>query len=245
MSTTMEDILEEQMLDELLYEAVMKNAALEQCIYIFVEGHSEELTFQKLLEHPSCGLNFQENGIVIANYNGIGNLKHMIRLLRKTLSHDRPVIVTYDDDLEGKKAEKYLNELNDPLIHLFRVPLKPVVTYRDGTKGGSFEEAFSLQCFVDACFQPGVMPSSFAGTLSELMAFFESGKPWDSQIAEYVKSKGFCAGSIDKVLRAKFMAEMCDPIPETFVELAKIALELRKLHPVRHPDDVDLSILND
>ena len=98
MGTTIEDILDEEIFSALHHEAMMKRAALEQCIYIFVEGDSEEATFQMLLE--SCGLDFQEYWIVIANYNGIGNLKHAVRLLQRTLSHDRPVIVTYDDDLD-------------------------------------------------------------------------------------------------------------------------------------------------
>ena len=41
MATTIEDIQYEEMLSELHHEVVMKNAALEQCIYIFVEGESE------------------------------------------------------------------------------------------------------------------------------------------------------------------------------------------------------------
>jgi len=149
MATTLDDIWHDQMLEELHYEAVMKRAALEQCIYIFVEGESEETTFQMLLEDTSCGLDFEHNGIIIANYNGIGNLKHAIRLLRKTLSHDRPIIVTFDDDPDGKRNEKHLN---DPLIFPFKIPQSPTVTFSDGSTGGSFEEAFSQQCFIESSF---------------------------------------------------------------------------------------------
>ncbi|WP_199780230.1 MULTISPECIES: TOPRIM nucleotidyl transferase/hydrolase domain-containing protein [Enterobacteriaceae] len=101
MGTTMEDIKYDEMLNELIFQEVMKNEAKKQCIYIFVEGECEELVFQPLLER--CGIDFDTMGIVIANYNGVGNLKHAIRLLNQTLSHDRPIIVTYDDDHEGKK----------------------------------------------------------------------------------------------------------------------------------------------
>ncbi len=54
MTTTIEDIQYEEMLSELHFEVVMKNAALEQCIYIFVEGGSEEASFQPLLEDINC-----------------------------------------------------------------------------------------------------------------------------------------------------------------------------------------------
>lgn len=155
MGTTIEDIQYEEMLNALVFEKVMQNEAKKQCIYIFVEGESEELAFQHLLE--GCGIDFDKFGIVIANYNGIGNLKHAIRLLHKTLSHDRPIIVTYDDDHEGKKIKK----INSPLITYFKIPFSPVVSYNDGSLGGTFEESFPKDCFIDACFQQNVIASSF------------------------------------------------------------------------------------
>ncbi|HHQ4659781.1 TPA: TOPRIM nucleotidyl transferase/hydrolase domain-containing protein [Aeromonas veronii] len=237
MATTIDDITYDEMLSELHHEAVMRNEALKQCIYIFVEGESEEATFKTLLENVMCGLDFQSNGIVIANYNGIGNLKHAIRILRKTLSHDRPIIVTYDDDLEGKKVERYID---GPLIYPFRIPHEPVVTYADGSQGGSFEEAFSKQTFIDACFQTGVIEPSSPGTATEFRVEFDDSKPWFPQIVRYVVSKGGHAGSINKVRLAKTMASICESIPDTFLELARKTVELRKNNPILHPDDVDL-----
>ena len=237
MATTIEEIQYDEMLSDLHHESVMNNAALEQCIYIFVEGESEEATFQMLLE--DSGLDFQGNGIVIANYNGIGNLKHAVRLLRKTLSHNRPIIVTYDDDLEGKRISKHLG---DPLITDFKVPHEPVVTYSDGSVGGSFEEVFSQQCFMDACFDDGVLEPSFSGEQAVFSSGFDKDKPWFSQLAKFVMKNGGNASSINKVRLAEHMAESCDPVPETFIKLAETALELRKDNPVRHPDDIDLPI---
>ncbi|MBV5330628.1 MAG: hypothetical protein JZU65_23860 [Chlorobium sp.] len=235
MATTLDDIWHDQMLEELHYEAVMKRAALEQCIYIFVEGESEETTFQMLLEDTSCGLDFEHNGIIIANYNGIGNLKHAIRLLRKTLSHDRPIIVTFDDDPDGKRNEKHLN---DPLIFPFKIPQSPTVTFSDGSTGGSFEEAFSQQCFIESSFSAGVLPTTFSGTLSEFSTIFEVNRPWFPQLASFVTANGGNAASINKVHLAECMAEACHPVPETFIKLAELALELREKHPIRHPEDV-------
>ncbi len=229
----MEDIRDDEIIDALHHEAVMKRAALEQCIYIFVEGESEEATFQTLLER--CGLDFKEYGIVIANYNGIGNLKHSVRLLGKTLSHDRPIIVTYDDDLNGKRESK---SITSPLITGFKIPITPVVTYSDGSCGGSFEEAFSSSSFLSACFQDGVLQSSFSGIQASFLAIFDETKPWFDQLKRFVKKNGAKVDSIKKVKLAKYMAESCDPVPTTFVELTKKALELRKCNPVRHPDEV-------
>jgi len=237
MATTIEDIQYDEMLSVLHYEEVMKNAALEQCIYIFVEGYSEEATFQMLLEES--GLDFIENGIVIANYGGIGNLKHAVRLLRKTLSHDRPIIVTYDDDLEGKKKLKHLN---DPLITAFKVPYRPVVNYSNGSTGGSFEEAFSPECFLEACFQEGVLSPSFSGQPASFLRIFDKTEPWVAQLEQFVVSNGSMASSINKVKLAEHMAETCAPVPDTFMKLAKTALALRKNNPVKHPDDVEFPI---
>jgi hypothetical protein len=234
MATTIEDIHYEEMLSERHFEAVMKNAALEQCIYIFVEGESEEATFQMLLE--DCGLDFKENGIVIANYNGIGNLKHAVRLIRKTLSHDRPIIVTYDDDLEGKRISTHLNV---PLITAFKVPQQAVVTYSDGSVGGSFEEVFSPLCFIEACFQGQILEPSFPGRQSAFSSSFDKNKPWFPQLAKFVESNGRKASSINKVRLAEQMADSCDPVPATFIKLAEVALELRASNPVRHPDNVE------
>ena len=239
LATTMEDILYDEMINELHHETVMKNAALAQCIYIFVEGESEETTFQMLLEDQLCGLNFEENGVVVANYNGIGNLQHAVRLLRKTLSHDRPIVVTYDDDLEGKAKLKYLD---DPLIIPFKIPQTPVVEFGDGSFGGSFEEAFSPDCFLRSCFEGQVLPSGFNGSQADFSASFDQTKPWIPQLAKYVGSNGCHPASINKVILAENMAHNCDPVPESFIKLAETVLDLRKRNPVKHPDDVELPI---
>ncbi|KKO47421.1 hypothetical protein WG68_02010 [Arsukibacterium ikkense] len=239
MATTIEDIMYDEMINELHYEAVMKNAALDQCIYIFVEGESEEATFQILLEDQLCGLDFEKNGVVVANYNGIGNLGHAVRLLRKTLSHDRPIVVTYDDDLEGKRKLKYLN---DPLITPFKMPQTPVVEFRDGSWGGSFEEVFSPDCFLKSCFEGAVLPETFTGSLSGFTSSFDTTKPWTPQLAKYASVNGCHPASINKVLLAENMAHNCDPVPDSFIKLAETVLNLRKQNPVKHPADIDLPI---
>lgn len=239
MATTMEDILYDEMLDSICTEQIMRKAAEAQCIYIFVEGESEEAILQMLLER--CGLDFKAHGIVIANYNGIGNLRNSIRLLRKTLSHDRPIIVTYDDDRPGKREAK---QIDDELITVFKIPQSPVVKYADGSEGGSLEEAFPSRLFIESSFKSDVILNSNQNIKSVFSALFDARKPWFAQLASFLISINMNAGSINKVRLAEHMAESCSPIPETFQKLAEIALKLRKQYPVKSPNDVDLSFLN-
>jgi predicted ATP-dependent endonuclease of OLD family len=237
MGTTIDDIQYEEMLSERHFEAVMNNEAKKQCIYIFVEGDSEEITFQPLLEY--FGLNFEKDGIVIANYNGIGNLKHAIRLLRKTLSHDRPIIVTFDDDNDGKRISK---TIKDPLINTFKIPSSPVVTYRNGEIGGSFEESFSPECFIIASFKSLAIDSKVAGKESEFRSVFNPVKPWVSQLTNFISSNGENPSSINKVEIAKNMVSSCLSIPKTFEDLATLVRNTRLSNPIVHPDDVEVKI---
>ena len=232
----MEDILREEAWSEYHAELVMERAAMEQCIYVLVEGESEENTFETLLEE-GCGLKFSEYGVVIANYNGIGNLKHTLRLLSKTLSHNRPVIVTYDDDIAGKHVEN-LSITNN--ISLFKIPQTPVVKYRNGQMGGSFEEAFDAQIFIDSCFQLIKNGLKCSGTQNEFQNSFQVDKPWLAQFARYLELTDGNAKSINKVDLAQILAVDCDPIPDTFLLLAEQIKEIRANNPVRNPDDVDM-----
>ncbi|CAN7567649.1 MULTISPECIES: TOPRIM nucleotidyl transferase/hydrolase domain-containing protein [Pseudomonas] len=231
----MEDILYDEMITDFCEEVIMKNAAIAQCIYIFVEGDSEEAIFQRLLE--DCGLNFNSDGIFIANYNGIGNLKHAIRLLRKTLSHDRPIIVTYDDDLPGKKASM---NISDTLITTFKIPQTPVVNYSDGSSGGSLEEVFTPENFMQACFEKDVIANFSHDMQVSFRSTFKIKEPWFSQFAKFIEQNNGRACSINKVRLAEHMAESCASVPDTFKALAETVLSLRKIHPIKHPNDIEL-----
>lgn len=237
MSTTIEDIQYEEMLSQLHFEAVMKNEAQKQCIYLFVEGDSEEIAFQPILE--KCGLNFDTDGIVVANYNGIGNLKHAIRLLRKTLSHGRPVVVTFDDDLDGKRVS---NTINDSLITTFKIPFNPVVTYKNGARGGSFEECFTPDCFIKSSFKPLAIDRKVISKESDFYRVFNPLSPWIPQLADFIKNNGGNPGSINKVEIAENMITTCSLVPQTFEELAKLLKQIRVLNPIKNPNDVEIKI---
>ncbi|EGT4509716.1 hypothetical protein AUN08_13885 [Cronobacter sakazakii] len=228
----MEDIKYDEMLNELIFQEVMKNEAKKQCIYIFVEGECEELVFQPLLER--CGIDFDTMGIVIANYNGVGNLKHAIRLLNQTLSHDRPIIVTYDDDHEGKK----INKINTPSITYFKIPFRPVVCYSDGSLGGAFEESFPRDCFLEACFQNNVIATTFLSGRNEFEKSFNTNKPWFSQLAQFISLNGGHPNSINKIKLAENMMFTVSQIPDTYKELAKVIIDIRNGNPIKHPEDI-------
>ncbi|MFL3317309.1 TOPRIM nucleotidyl transferase/hydrolase domain-containing protein [Klebsiella michiganensis] len=236
MGTTIEDILHDEMINELHFEAVMRNEAQKQCIYIFVEGESEEAAFQPLLE--DCGVDFINEGIILANYNGIGNLRHSLRLLKKTLSHDRPIIVTYDDDPVGKEVTK---SINDPLITLFKIPYSPVVKYKDGSEGGSFEESFTPDCFIDSCFKEKSIDFNMLPKILDFKKIFNPTNPWVSQLNQFISNNGGKPG-INKVAIAENMASIASPIPVTFTQLAKVVTDIRAKNPIKHPDDVDLNL---
>lgn len=237
MGTTIEDIQYEEMWSELHFEAVMKNEVKKQCIYIFVEGDSEEAAFQPLLEDR--GLNFETDGIVLANYHGIGNLKHAIRLLRKTLSHDRPIVVTFDDDIDGKRIS---NAINDPLITTFKIPSSPVVTYKNGEKGGWFEECFTPDCFIESSFKPRAIDSKVVAKGAGFRKVFNPSRPWISQLASFISSSDGNPGSINKVEIAENMVASCSPTPKTFEELAKLVSQIRTKNPIEHPDNIEVKI---
>ena len=240
MSMSYEDIMMEEAFSAMHDEAVMKAATLAQCIYLFVEGDSEEQAFPILLK--KSGLNLEEIGIVIANYNGIGNLKHALRLLSKTLSHDRPIVVTFDNDESGKRISSAISNLdiNDELVSVVTVPKNPVVSFSSGHKGGSFEEAFNSHDFVTTCFLKGIMDDALLSKRTEFEKIFNPINPWYSQVAQFCHNHGEKKFISRKVKLAVELAASCNTIPETFIHLAELLTEVRAKHPVKHPDNVEL-----
>jgi predicted ATP-dependent endonuclease of OLD family len=240
MSMSFDDIMREEAILELHGEAVMKAVTLAQCIYLFVEGESEENAFPILLER--CGCDLEKLGIVIANYNGIGNLKHILRLLSKTLSHDRPIVVTSDNDDEGKKMPSVISDLytNKELVTFVSIPNGQIVKYSSGYWGGSFEESFDSNVFLTACFTKGIINNDLVNLKSEFEDNFDVTKPWYSQIIKFHKDNNISDFVVNKVKLAVELAESCTTVPETYKYLAEVLINVRNKHPVKHPDDVDI-----
>jgi len=241
MSTTYEDIIREQAILEMRDEVIMKTATLAQRIYLFVEGYSEEKAIPILLER--CDIDMEKLGIIIANYSGIGNLKHFLKILGKTLNHDRPIIVTYDNDEAGKTVPSQISKMfkNKQLVSLVCVPYKPVIQYSSGHCGGTYEESFEFNDFITACFTEGIINHDLLNFKNEFKQKFDVTKPWYPQIINFCKEKNKTEYVVDKVKLAVELAENSNTIPETYKYLAEKLIDVRKKHPVKHPEDVELT----
>lgn len=222
------DVLLERMAEDEQWTKASKESALEQCIYLFVEGESEEAAFGILLEE-GLGIKFEEYGVVIANYNGIGNLKNTIRLMSQTLSHSRPMIFTFDDDNKSL-ISKIVNLPSN--VHLFKVPNKPVVTLSNGEKGGSFEESFEASDFIDACFETTLLKMDPTISKVEFTNLFSVGKSFYPQIVSFLKSKSLSIYLPNKIEIAESMATSCITEPETYVKLAELIRTIRLDNPI-------------
>lgn len=227
------DKLEVDALDELRghleqWDIASKESALEQCIYLFVEGESEELAFRILLEE-GLGVDFEKLGVVIANYNGIGNLKYTLRLMNLTLSHERPMIFTFDDD--NKSLISRLGQQPDN-IYLFKVPSSPVVTLPNGDYGGSFEESFEASDFIDALFETTLLKRNPQVDKQQFVDSFDAALPFYDQSVKYLRAQNLPSYLPSKIEIAEHMATECDPEPETYVKLAELIKQIRSENPV-------------
>lgn len=223
------DIMQEAISEALWWDEAGKESALEQCIYLFVEGESEETAFRILLEE-GLGINFLEYGIIIANYNGIGNLKNVTRLMNLTLSHERPIIFTFDDD-DPSLVPNSINLPNN--IHLFKIPFQPVVTFSNGYRGGSFEESFEVSTFIDACFETTLLKANPQINKQDFTNIFDSEKPFYPQIVKFLKQKGITNSVPKKIEIAEEMAVTCTPELDTYTKLAQLIKDIRSKYPVR------------
>ncbi len=237
MSMSSEDYARESAISDLHGEAIIKEATRQQCIYLFVEGESEEISFETLLD-----IEFNEIGVRIANYNGIGNLKHSLRLINKTLSNDRPIIVTYDNDEEGQRIVNRIcdEDYHKELITFFKIPQESKVKFPKGHNGGSFEEIFDYEYYLDCCFSANIMEDRLLKQKESFLKIFDKSKPWFQQV------KRFCANNQDykfdekKIEVAENLAINCKEKPKTIELLTNLIFDVRKENPVKHPDDVDL-----
>lgn len=228
-----ESIEHDAMVDGLIcqqeYEKASKESALDQCIYLFVEGESEETAFRILLEE-GLGIKFEEYGIVIANYNGIGNLKNTARLMNKTLSHKRPMVFTFDDDDKNKVPKLENAPIN---AHFFKIPQEPVVTLANGDKGGSFEESFPARDFIDACFETSLLRSYSSINKSDFESCFVESKPFYAQMVKFLQRSGCTNYTPSKIEIAEWLAVSCEKIPRTYTALAALIQKIRAAQPVQ------------
>lgn len=233
------DALYDQYLSELRYEKEMKIATLSQCIYLFVEGCTEYKAYPELL--TKCGIDLDELGIIIANYNGTGNLIPFFRLLHKTLSYNRPIVVTFDNDEEGNKHQERIPSLGlkSDLITLIPMPsiVKPV-QYPSGHYGGSFEELFPADHFIEQVFCSDFMPEVIIGEKTQFVREFQENKSWLNQVAKFCAERSYSGLSECKIKIGMRLAETCKQIPPDIQRLASVLQEVRGKYPIRHFSDI-------
>lgn len=239
MTMTWDDVAWDMAMTDLHDEAVFARATREQSIFLLVEGDSEEVALPLLFTDV---IDLDAIGIKIANYNGHGNLSAALRLLNLTLSHDRPIIVTYDNDPESLKSVRKCEKQNliGELTYLFPIPSEAVVTYADGHVGGAFEESFSVDLFVNAAFRKAVLPPGIIEKRALFESQFEPNRPWLQQLQRFAAEHGFTDWTACKPLFAETIALECGDLPITYTRLAELLLEVRRKYPVVHPDDVEL-----
>ena len=218
MTTTWDDVARDMALQDLHDKTVMERATREQCIFLFVEGDSEARAIPELLYDA---VEFESLGIQVANYNGRGNLPAMLRLLNLTLSFDRPIILTYDNDPESIKSIATCRKQNliSDLVYEFPIPNTPVVTYLSGHGGGSFEESFSSDEFLDSVFHETIMPEQIRSQLKEFQELFDVSKPWFKQFQKFCADRGFPEIREKKVVMAELLAANMKEQPSTYVSL--------------------------
>lgn len=158
------------------------------------------------------------------------------------MSFDRPVILTYDNDPESSKTIQACRKQNliGELVYEFAIPNKPVVTYPCGHGGGSFEESFSPEEFLDSVFHETIMPEPIRSQMKEFKELFDASIPWFKQLQRFCATRGFPQIREKKVALAELLAANVKEQPPTYVALAKLVRKVRAKHPVKHPDDVIL-----
>ncbi|MCG2721668.1 MAG: hypothetical protein L6290_06605 [Thermodesulfovibrionales bacterium] len=234
------DVAHDMAMEEIHNESVMARATREQCIFLFVEGESEETAIPILLTDV---VDLDALGVIIANYNGHGNLSAALRLLKFTLSHDRPIILTYDNDPASVSSLHKCEQqglIITNLVYQFPIPIHPIVTYPSGYCGGTFEESFPVEIFLKAAFNSDILPEIVVSKRGHFDTIFDIGKPWFLQLKKFNASLGFTDWETKKTSLAGAMARECAELPSTYQALAHLIKEVRKKHPVIHPGDVEL-----
>lgn len=238
------DAIYDQYIDGMIHDKVMENTKLQQCIFLFVEGFTEEASFPELL--CRCGVDIDELGVIVANYNGIGNLLSSLRLLYKTLSHDRPVIVTLDNDADGRK---FLNRFSSSGIDSEQIILHPIPTVvtpimcSDGEYGGSYEELFPVDYFIEHAFSPEFLAKEVVDSKSEFMEIFDQQKSWFDQVRKFSAQTGHVDLKDYKIQLGEKLAMSCSEVPSDISNLAQKVLEVRDQYPVVHPESVAMESL--
>ena len=208
-------------------------------IFLFVEGDTEEEVLPEMIYE--AGYDLADNSIEIANYHGIDNLLHSIKLFRKTLSFQSPVIVTFDNDSKGfKNWNKLTDENNTDFeikpIFCYKLPsAKPEIIYSTH-KGGSFEEIFELDDFIEACISLEGIPKSVIKSRVEIKKNFIRSESWLEQFKK-ILSKHNYKRDINKIILGLNLYKVSKEIPPDILNLIELIKKVRKEYPIKNFED--------
>jgi hypothetical protein len=229
MSMSYNDVLYEMAISDLVESAIEEREKLIQCLYLFVEGKSEYIAFPRLLK--AAGFSLEDNAVEIINIGGASNAKHVVKVLRKTISRNRPLVLVLDRDEAGIDATNNPVIRNDELTTIVHIPQNPIVKYANGIEGGEFEDAFDVETLVSSCFR--ALPPDQAEKLNKesILSNLAPDKPRLNQINGEIRKiiAGFY--EIDKALLAERLAES-NVIPESIDHLAQVLVSIREEHPI-------------
>jgi hypothetical protein len=108
------------------------------------------------------------------------------------------MIFTFDDDDKSLISGLGVQPSN---IHLFKVPFSPTVTLPNGQKGGSFEESFMPNDFIDACFDTTLLKANPQVIKQYFINVFDSDKTFYPQIIMFLQQQGLnISAASDRVL---------------------------------------------
>ncbi|MDA3884849.1 MAG: hypothetical protein PF638_04570 [Candidatus Delongbacteria bacterium] len=235
MSYTENDAVLEGCLSSLLHEHELDKCKQLYKIFLFVEGDTEEAVLPDMIHE--AGYDLEENSIEIANYNGVSNLIHSIRLLRKTLNYRSPIIVTIDNDDAGFKEYNRLISQTDLLgslepVYFYKLPTSKTKIDYTTHKGGSFEEIFEMDCFLEAILKLEGIPAELIQDKEIIKKDFVRNISWVTQIKKILNSYGY-KRDIDKISLGQWMDCIKISIPQDILDLAELIKEVREKYPVK------------
>lgn len=113
-----------------------------------------------------------------------------------------------------------------------------------GHVGGSFEESFPVDVFLEAAFSEGVLPPNIDFKRELFERCFDCNLEWFKQLEKFVanqnKYRSMKGYKINKRMLAEAMALTCEKIPPTYLSLVELIKDVREDHPIMDPNDVEL-----
>lgn len=226
MATTMDDVIRDMAADEWYRSQEQEHfeglSKLFHAVYLFVEGESEKRALPILFE--LANYDHEADSIIICNCGGATQFINALRLLRNTLSSDRPVVILLDNDQEGKDVFNELKALN---FYNLLIPQD---------RDGEFEEIFSEDNFLKACLEDIIARKKTEKQKKKFEQHFDRTQPWSKQFYQFLGlTKKQFAPNKPKI--AEKMAIDCTSVPSDILNLIEVLKKVREKYPISNIAD--------